>query len=167
MEPTTIKYGIENSPFGLCLIGVAEEKLCHLSFLEDGKEEPGLEQIQKTWPEATLVHNQKATAALAQKIFATKPSEVDLLVKGTDFQMKVWQALLQIPKGKTSTYSEIARLAGSPTAVRAVGTACGKNQIAFLIPCHRVLTGTGKLGGYRWGTARKKMMLESEGITTK
>jgi len=163
MNPLLISYGVHQSPFGLCLIAVAEEGICQLSFLEDGNEEPGIELIQKTWPEATLHQDQKVTATLAQKIFATKPSEVDLLVKGTDFQMKVWEALLKIPKGSTSTYAEIARVAGSPKASRAVGSACGKNQIAFLIPCHRVLTSTGKLGGYRWGIVRKKMMLEKEG----
>lgn len=127
------------SPFGPCAIGVNDEGICELSFLDESTEE---------------------------KLLPTHPlfegTDVPFSLKGTPFQIKVWKALLEIPRGQTRSYADIARAVGSPRAVRAVGTACGKNKIAFLVPCHRVVASNGKLGGYRWGLERKQMMLTWE-----
>ena len=132
-------YTTHHSPFGHCKVGSNDEGICELSFVDE--------------PSGSL-----PTSHLFEE--ASLPP---LSMQGTPFQMKVWKALLQIPRGQTRTYADIARAVGSPKAVRAVGTACGKNKIAFLIPCHRVLASNGKLGGYRWGLDRKKAMLAWEG----
>ncbi|MEK9159344.1 MAG: methylated-DNA--[protein]-cysteine S-methyltransferase [Patescibacteria group bacterium] len=132
-----ITRSIYQSPFGPCLIGMNKEGICELSFVDE---------VGAALPEHSLFRGETPT----------------LSIQGTPFQMKVWEALLKIPKGQTRSYADIARSVGSPKAVRAVGTACGKNKIAFLIPCHRVLASSGKLGGYRWGLDRKKAMLDWE-----
>lgn len=161
-----IKYGIHESPFGWCLLGVTKRGICYLSFLENNNKK-SVELIKKAWPKACLLHDEVMTAKYIKKIFQhnkKKKRRLYLLIKGTNFQIKVWEALLKIPEGRISSYGEIARNAGSPKAVRAVGTACGKNNIAFLIPCHRVLTSNGNIGGYRWGTERKRAMLSWESV---
>ncbi len=158
MNSMEITFGVHESPFGLCLIGVNPEGICQISFINEADDAEAL--IKETWPHATFTHNPAATEKLLKKIFAEET--LPLSFTGTPFQMKVWQALLKIPKGKTVSYAELAKQVGSPKAVRAVGTACGKNKIAFLIPCHRVLASSGKLGGYRWGLDRKQAILAWE-----
>lgn len=159
-----IIYGIHASPFGWCLIGITKQGVCNLAFLETENENRAVKIIQEAWPRATIIRNNKKTHPYIQKIFSPRKNnnEIPLILHGTDFQMKVWKALQAIPKGKTKSYAEIAHNIGSPKAIRAVGTACGKNPIAFLIPCHRVLTSSGKIGGYRWGVDRKKKILAWE-----
>ncbi|MFZ1987537.1 MAG: bifunctional helix-turn-helix domain-containing protein/methylated-DNA--[protein]-cysteine S-methyltransferase [Minisyncoccia bacterium] len=159
-----IRYGIHASPFGWCLLGVTPRGVCALSFLENASEREALQILKKAWPNAKLVLDNVATKPFQEKIFTHFGSKkkMPLVVHGTNFQMKVWEALLAIPPGKVASYADIARRIGSPKAVRAVGTACGKNPIAFLIPCHRVLTSEGGLGGYRWGIARKDALLAWE-----
>lgn len=162
-----VSYGVHDSPFGKCLIGITKRGVCHLSFLDEN-ELQAERQLKDYWPKAHLVQDQEATAEYIRKIF--KPTKTDskrpihLLIKGTNFQVKVWEALLAIPEGRVSNYSEIAKAAGSPKAVRAAGTACGNNLIGFLIPCHRVLTSSGGIGGYRWGVSRKETILAWESI---
>lgn len=163
-EVTEILYGFHDSPFGVCLIGLTQEGICHLSFF-DKNEKQSAERIKKAWPQARLIRNDIVTKTFIDKIFNARKnskSSFNLLIKGSDFQVKVWTALLSLKSGTISSYGTIARAIGSPKAVRAAATACGKNEIAFLIPCHRVLTSQGKIGGYRWGVERKRAMLAWE-----
>jgi AraC family transcriptional regulator of adaptative response/methylated-DNA-[protein]-cysteine methyltransferase len=163
-----ISAGFHDTPFGEALLATTERGLCGLTF-HDGNRRAALQDLAARWPNATIVEQPRATAPFASKIF--KALEIrdpeglvplGLLVRGTNFQVKVWRALLQIPTGSVATYEDIATSIGSPGAVRAVGTAIGRNPVAFLIPCHRVIRSTGALGGYRWGLPRKRAMLAWE-----
>jgi AraC family transcriptional regulator, regulatory protein of adaptative response / methylated-DNA-[protein]-cysteine methyltransferase len=162
-----IRYGIGNSPFGRCLIGITKRGICHLSFVETNNFKKGRDIILKSWPKAELIEDQAMAKSYINKIFYSNnlKQPLRLLIRGSNFQIKVWEALLKIPYGQISTYSKIAKLSGFPKAVRAVGTACGKNSIAYLIPCHRVLTSSGGIGGYRWGIQRKQAILNLENKT--
>jgi len=163
-----ISFGVHDSPFGPCLVAITERGICQIAFLDTKDDKEAVRTIREKWPEAVMVKNEKKTKLYALHIFAKKHSKkpIHLLIKGTNFQIKVWEALLSIPPGQTSTYAAIAKAIGKGKAVRAVGTACGKNAIAYLIPCHRVLTSGGALGGYRWGLARKKALLLRESVET-
>ena len=163
-----ISAGFHDTPFGEALLATTERGLCGLTF-HDGNRRAALKDLAARWPNATIVEQPRATAPFASKIF--KALEIrdpeglvplGLMVRGTNFQVKVWRALLQIPTGSVATYEDIATSIGSPGAVRAVGTAIGRNPVAFLIPCHRVIRSTGALGGYRWGLPRKRAMLAWE-----
>jgi AraC family transcriptional regulator of adaptative response/methylated-DNA-[protein]-cysteine methyltransferase len=159
-----VTYGIYKSPFGWCVIGLADHRICFLSFIKTKNDSDSLKHFQKKWPATKFTRDDAAIAKYAAKIFkheGARPS-LDLLLSGTEFQMKVWNALLAIPEGKTSSYAAIARAIHAPKAVRAVGTACGKNSVPFLIPCHRVLTSTGGIGGYNGGVELKKNILAWE-----
>lgn len=160
-----IDAGFHETPFGECLIGVTNRGICGLSF-HDGTREAAWEDLQARWPMAAVHESTKRTAPLVQQIFDPLSSGGDrplaLLVRGTNFQVQVWNALLRIPPGRFAAYEDVAAAAGSPTAVRAAGTAVGRNPIAFLIPCHRVIRSTGALGGYRWGVPRKRAMMAWE-----
>lgn len=164
MGQILIRYGMHSSPFGGCLIGVTGRSICQLSFMKSANKREALRHLKEAWPKAILKRDDIHTRSYFKKIFKPRNSKhpFHLLAKGTHFQIKVWKALLTIPEGKITSYAKIARKAGFPKAVRAVGTACGKNPIGFLIPCHRVLASDGKLGGYRWGIKRKEMMLAWE-----
>ncbi len=122
--------------------------------------------MQTKWSNAQFLYDDKITKNYFDRIFTSKNSKqsLHLMVRGTNFQIKVWQALLAIPSGKTVSYGSIAKKIGRPKAVRAVGSACGKNTIGYLIPCHRVLTASGDLGGYRWGIDRKAAILAHESV---
>jgi len=159
-----ISYGVHPSPLGACLIGMTSRGICHLSFLDD----PGAAEtsLRASWPRARLLRRQRETAAVAREIFGGGDLSLALHVRGTNFQVKVWEALLCIPAGRVADYGTVARMAGSPLASRAAGTACGANPIAFLIPCHRVLAAGGGIGGYRWDTARKELLLAREASET-
>ena len=165
----TIGFGIHNSPFGRCLLGVTARGICWLSF-DKAETEPSkiLLPLKETWPSARLTPAQKETAGLLKRIFPGEGSPprgpLTLLVHGTDFQVRVWRALLGIPLGATMTYGDLAADIQKPRAVRAVGTAVGQNAISFLIPCHRIIRSDGGIGGYRWGSPRKEVMLEWEKI---
>lgn len=161
-----IRYGVHKSPFGHCLIAVTKRGICQIAFLDRTDEAHVLSTIRERWPEALIKKDQEATHAYAERMFDGRRSKkpFHLLIKGTNFQIQVWEALLRIPEGQTSTYAAIAKVIGKEKAVRAVGTACGKNAIAYLIPCHRVLTSDGGLGGYRWGSWRKEALLLRESL---
>ncbi|QRK10467.1 methylated-DNA--[protein]-cysteine S-methyltransferase [Archangium violaceum] len=167
-EGLTVRYGIHPSPFGDCLIATCERGICGLHFLSDESAEEALVSLRAQWPRATFVESRDATAAWAERIFPSRPprepTPLSVLVKGTPFQVQVWQALLRISPGHVATYEDIARSIGNPNAVRAVGSAVGDNPVALLIPCHRVLRKTGAFGDYRWGPARKKVMLAWESL---
>jgi AraC family transcriptional regulator of adaptative response/methylated-DNA-[protein]-cysteine methyltransferase len=163
-----IAAGFHESPFGEALIATTDRGVVGLTFHE-GNRRAALRDLQAQWPMAIIEERPKVTAPVAARVFSTldirDPESVvplGLLVRGTNFQVKVWRALLQIPVGTVVTYDDIATAIGSPSAVRAVGTAIGRNPVAFLIPCHRVIRTTGALGGYRWGLPRKRAMLAWE-----
>lgn len=156
-----ILYGVHSSPFGLCLIAIEGQKICYAAFAHTKSDAAAKKIVGEAFPLARITKNISATKLFAERIFKQKKT-VPFSMNGTAFQIKVWNALLKIPKGKTKTYKDIAEVIGSPKAVRAVGTACGKNSIAYLIPCHRVVASGGKLGGYRWGLQRKHAMLSQE-----
>lgn len=162
----TIRYGVQPTPFGPALFGVTERGVCALSFVEEGAEEQALDDLRRRWPAARLVADGRESAALAERVFADRrgPDPLHLYIKGTNFQMQVWQALLRVPLGQVSTYGELAQAIGRPGAARAVGGAVGSNAIAWLIPCHRVIRQSGAVEGYRWGTERKRAMLGWEAV---
>jgi AraC family transcriptional regulator of adaptative response/methylated-DNA-[protein]-cysteine methyltransferase len=160
----TLTYGFVPSPFGHCLIAESPRGLCHLSFLSDRSETAATTRLLDDWPSAHLHRDDMAVATFGRRIFSktafTSPAlPLRVFVAGTDFQVRVWRALLQIPPGQVATYGRLAAAIGRPAATRAVGTAVGRNPLAWLIPCHRVIRQTGALGGYRWGTVRKRAML--------
>lgn len=156
-----VRYGLHASPFGRCLIAATARGVCGLQFV--GHEGSALERLACDWPRAELRHDPDATRAIAGRVFGPltgQPAKpLALLVKGTNFQVQVWRALLALPSGYVTTYSEIAKRVGKPSAARAVGNAVGANPVAYLIPCHRVLRESGEPGSYRWGEARKAAML--------
>lgn len=163
----TIHYGRHTTPFGDCLLAVTPRGVCALNFLDaDHPWETAETALHAAWPAAQLVYAPAMTESIAQRIFtpyADKPSQAEaplrLLVKGTNFQIKVWEALLRIPAGSVCTYSNVARAIGNPKATRAVGSAVGANAIAYLIPCHRVIRQSGALSDYRWGATRKRALI--------
>lgn len=160
----TIRYGIHPTPFGKCLIATTERGICHLGFVQTS-EGDAVDNLVAGWKEAKMVEDVKSTAPLVAPIFDLKwrgNEALRLHLRGTNFQIKVWEALLQIPQGTVTTYGQIATRIGQPSALRAVGTAVGHNPIAVLIPCHRVLRKDGDFGNYRYGSARKKALLFSE-----
>ena len=161
-----IHYGIHPTPFGLALIAVTKRGICHLSFPDERYLQNPEQFLRENWKNAEIILNDSQTQPFIQQFFNSnffqRPKPLTLLVKGTNFQIQVWRALLKIPFGETTTYQKIADDLGSPRASRAVGNAVGQNPIAYLIPCHRVIKADGKLGGYRWGSDRKAMILDWE-----
>jgi AraC family transcriptional regulator, regulatory protein of adaptative response / methylated-DNA-[protein]-cysteine methyltransferase len=165
----TIQYGFTETRFGEALIGVSERGVCWLSFIQtDGDALMSLEEMKAHWSNSVFRANKELIEEYAQRIFpmATLPGDrergegkLHLFVKGTNFQIKVWEALLQLPVGNVTTYQSIARNINNPNALQAVGSAVGANHIAYLIPCHRVIRKDGILGEYRWNPTRKKSML--------
>lgn len=164
----TVKFGFHPTPFGECLIAVTPRGVCHLAFVAPMTREQAMARLEHDWPLAQLVPDQNATRAAAAKAFpppgsSEKPS-LAIHVKGTNFQLKVWRALLEIPVGEVTTYGAIATKVGDAKASRAVGMAVGSNPVSYLIPCHRVIRASGELGGYAWGIERKKVMLRREAL---
>jgi AraC family transcriptional regulator, regulatory protein of adaptative response / methylated-DNA-[protein]-cysteine methyltransferase len=159
----TIRYGYHPSPFGLALVMATDRGLCGLAFADDGEEAAALEDMARRWPGARLVADQEATAGYVERVFLPEQWRADrplrIVMIGTDFQVRVWEALLRIPLGQASTYSDVARAIGKPSASRAVGAAVGRNPISFVVPCHRALGKSGQLTGYHWGITRKRAML--------
>lgn len=160
-EGLVIYYGYHSTPFGLCFIAATERGICGLAFVDENSQRTEFETFTKQWAFAEVQHNPAYTQPFIQQIFQPKNrlDKLHLLVQGTNFQLKVWEALLTIPMGAVSTYERIAHAIGNPKAVRAVGSAVGKNPIAYLIPCHRVIRKEGQLGQYHWGSSRKKAMI--------
>lgn len=155
----TIAHGIHPSPFGSALFFQTERGLAGLAFADVGDERGAFEDMKKRWPKARFVEDQEQTAETAAKVFGGDSGPIPLFLSGTNFQIKVWEALLRIPDGRLTTYEGVASALGNPKAVRAVGTAVGRNPISYIIPCHRVLRKSGALGGYHWGLVRKKAIL--------
>ncbi len=174
----TIRYGLHATPFGKCLIATTERGICNLSFV--GKSEgQAIDNLVANWTQAKMIEDYKSTAPLIARIFLDTSTRLSaapkaglafdqadqrlkLHLRGTNFQIKVWEALLNIPIGAVTTYEHIAAQIGNPQALRAVGTAVGHNPIAVLIPCHRVIRKSGEFGNYLYGSARKKALLARE-----
>ncbi len=172
----TIHYGIHPTPFGKCLIATTERGICQLGFVQTS-EGNVIDHLVANWQQAKMIEDYNHTAPLIARIFqAQRPvptretdsasDKVDqplkLHLRGTNFQIKVWEALLNIPSGAVTTYAHIAKQIGKPNALRAVGSAVGHNPIAYLIPCHRVIRKSGDFGNYLYGSARKKVILAKE-----
>ena len=157
----TIRYGYAPSPFGEVLIMATDRGICGMGFTSEMGQEPCYTDLARRWPEARYSRDDSNAARLASGVFEGAPTHLHLI--GAPFQIKVWEALLSIPSGQVSTYSEIAGHIGNPKAVRAVGTAVGRNPISWLVPCHRALRKSGGLGGYHWGLPVKRAMLAYEG----
>jgi len=162
-EGLTVRFGFHPSPFGKALIMATERGLAGLAFADAGEEQAVLADMKRRWSKATYVEDAARTAPVAKRIFdpsqwrPQQPLRVVLI--GTDWEVRVWEALLRIPMGKLATYSGIAGKVCTPAAARAVGAAVGKNPIAFVVPCHRVIGKAGDLTGYHWGITRKRAML--------
>jgi AraC family transcriptional regulator, regulatory protein of adaptative response / methylated-DNA-[protein]-cysteine methyltransferase len=159
---TRIAYATFASPLGRVLVAGTEQGLCSV-MLGDGVQG----RLAQEFPQAELVHEPKALAEVKRAILEflagdASLAKIPLDIRGTVFQRKVWEQLRRIPAGETRSYGEIARAIGAPRAVRAVGSACGANPVALVIPCHRALRADGSLGGYAWGLPRKKKLLEIE-----
>lgn len=160
-EALTIRYGFHPSPFGQCFIAVTGKGICSLEFIGNAASDEAVAELKKRWEYAQIIQDQKATKDYLDKIFSDRirESRPTLQVKGTNFQIKVWEALLKIPQGAVVSYEALAASIGRPKAVRAVANAVGHNPIAFLIPCHRVIRKTGAIGGYHWGIGKKIAIL--------
>lgn len=162
-----INYSFAESPFGDIIVASTAKGICFMAFVDDKAE--GFKQLTERFPNATFQQKLDLIQQNALYIFThewDKLHEIKLHLKGTDFQLKVWEALLKIPFGSLSTYSLVANQIQKPKAVRAVGTAIGKNPIAYLIPCHRVIQSTGHFGQYHWGSNRKTAIIGWEGAKT-
>lgn len=163
-EGLTIEYGTGETPFGPAFIASTERGICSFEFV-DGKIDSHLQRLEAAWPKATLQENKRLIARMLGQMFGpgrdTK-QPIRVLVRGTNFQVNVWKALLRIPAGNITSYGQLAAAIGSPRAARAVGSAIGDNAVAYLIPCHRVIQQSGALGEYRWGSVRKHALLVCE-----
>jgi AraC family transcriptional regulator of adaptative response/methylated-DNA-[protein]-cysteine methyltransferase len=158
-----IVYGVHDTPFGSCLLAITARGVCGLSFLNGGGLDAELAALQARWPHARLALGPAETAPVVERVFGdpglaeTRP--ISLLLSGTNFQIRVWDALLRLLPGNVCTYEDVAHAIGQPSAARAVGAAVGANHVAYLIPCHRVIRKSGAIQDYRWGATRKKAML--------
>ncbi|MEK6236800.1 MAG: methylated-DNA--[protein]-cysteine S-methyltransferase [Planctomycetales bacterium] len=158
-----IRYGFHSTPFGESLLACTDRGVCWLSFLVGQGRAAALRELVEEWPLAVIREDETQTGEISRRIFEPlgggEQFPLKLLLKGTNFQVQVWRALLKIPEGSTASYQGLAKSLDRPRASRAVGSAVGRNPIAYLIPCHRVLRQVGELSGYRWGVARKQAML--------
>lgn len=162
-ENLMIRYGFHPTPFGECLLASTDRGICALRFLYPSKRKQLLEELKAEWPLAELLEKPQETGVYVQQIFTdiidNKEKRFHLYLKGTNFQVQVWQALLALKPGDIVAYQDVAEYLTRPTAVRAVGNAIVKNPVGYLIPCHRVIRKTGQAHRYRWGSARKKAIL--------
>lgn len=159
----TIAYGFHPSPFGLVLVMVTDYGMCGMAFSDPGGEQAALADMTRRWPNAEVTEDSARTAPFAAQIFASdkwqanQPLRITMI--GTDFEIRVWETLLKIPRGRAATYGDVAMAIGKPKAARAVGAAVGRNPISFVVPCHRVIGKSGELTGYHWGLTRKRAIL--------
>lgn len=164
-ENILLRYSFSKSSFGDVLIASTDKGICFLAFVGDKKS--ALADLKRRFPDPRFEEKQDARQKKALKVFTNssrKSDTIDVHIEGTPFQHEVWSALLNIPSGKTATYQEIAQRIKKPNAIRAVGSAIGKNPVAYLVPCHRVIKSNGNIGGYLWGSDRKIALLKKEGL---
>lgn len=159
-----IRFGDAPTPFGNALIAWTPRGICHLGFVEGAAMAHAVAGLQQDWPAAVLVQDRQRALQLASEIFHAGPSTqaLHLMLRGTNFQIKVWEALISVASGEIVSYTQLAQRAGIPQAHRSVATAIAKNSIALLIPCHRVIRESGEIGSYRWGPDRKAALLAWE-----
>ena len=156
----TIRYGLADCPFGTVLIALTDRGICGLTFADDARDHAALGSLERRWRGATFEHDRGAARAIAKRIFTDQePGRITLELSGTNFQIKVWEALMQIPAGSVASYQQVAIQIGMPGGSRAVGNAIARNPIPVLIPCHRVIRQSGDFGKYRYGAVRKKALL--------
>ncbi len=163
----TIWYGIHESPFGLALVAATDRGICWLGFPGSRSNAFAVRELKSDWPRAAIVHDPSRTSSLAKRAFAraltgSVSDPLRLHIRGTNFQIKVWEALLTIPFGRLATYQDIAAAVRRPRATRAVGQAVGANPISLIIPCHRVILKSGIIHNYRWGVGQKRTILAIE-----
>ena len=161
-EGLSVSYGFGQSPFGNCLLATTRRGICFLGFAEERGREKSLDQLFQTWPGCEFKESPESIAPIIKQIFSTDKKNsrpFNLEIKGTNFQINVWKALLTIPRGCVVSYQDIAAHIGNPKAFRAVANAIAANPISFLIPCHRVITKSGAIHKYRWGAPRKKALI--------
>jgi AraC family transcriptional regulator of adaptative response/methylated-DNA-[protein]-cysteine methyltransferase len=157
---TVIRYGFTDTPFGRALVATTQRGVCHLAFVEAGKEKGAVRALHEKWPDATLEQDDATALTISRQIWNGEgDSALKVSVGGTNFQLKVWQALIDLGGRGRTTYTEVADAVGSRSGTRAVGNAVAANSVAWLIPCHNVLRKDGSLGGYHWGEDRKRAML--------
>jgi len=165
-----IKYGFSQSPFGEFLLATTKRGICSLTFVDESGRNAAVRQLFDEWAGATFLESPKAIRSTAKGLFRVdkgrNPKPFNLLLKGTNFQTKVWRALLEIPEGYVTSYSAVASHIGKPEAARAVASAIALNPIAYLIPCHRVITKSGQITKYRWGSTRMKAIIGWEAART-
>lgn len=161
-EGLQVSWGWFDSPFGPALVMGTEKGICGIGFEADTGPDHAMTDLRSRWPKATFTQNPSMLHQWALSAFGATQAETPMFLIGAPFQIKVWEALLTIPSGQVTTYSEIAGAIGKPKAVRAVGTAVGRNPVSWLIPCHRALRKSGGLGGYHWGLPVKRAMLAFE-----
>jgi AraC family transcriptional regulator of adaptative response/methylated-DNA-[protein]-cysteine methyltransferase len=155
-----IAYGFQPTPFGESLLGLTRRGICFFGFVQEQDRSGLLDALRREWPKASLDEDPSRTRPLVEQIFAPRPGyPLALHLRGTNFQIKVWEALLRLPSGAATSYEALAEMAGAPKASRAVGNALARNPLAYLIPCHRVLKKTGDFGNYRYGMPRKQAIL--------
>lgn len=159
-----IRFGVAPTPFGNALIAWTPRGICHLGFVEGNTSANAVLCLRQDWPTATFMQDQQGSLQFAAAIFNAGPSTqpLHLMLRGTNFQIKVWEALISVASGEIVSYTQLAQRAEAPKARRSVGTAIGKNSIALLIPCHRVIRESGETGNYRWGSGRKAALLAWE-----
>jgi len=153
----SIDYAVHPTPFGKIFIAITPKGICRLGFLDYGKIDEHLAVLRNRWPLAAIEEDGESTQPIVETIFSRSENPdrpLSLYVSGTNFQISVWRALLQIPPGSVVSYTQVAKALDKPRSARAVGTAIGANPVAFLIPCHRVIRQSGQLGGYHWGETR-------------
>jgi len=158
-----ITYGIHPSPFGECLIAISERGVCQLSFIDPGNLDNTVSDLETKWPLADLVESASETDKMNTRLWEhfqgnTTTAPLPITLRGTNFQLKIWEALLRIQPGAIVTYQDIAVQVGLPRAARAVGNAVGSNPVPVIIPCHRVIRKSGEVGNYRYGATRKKAL---------
>lgn len=166
-KSVNIRWGSSTTPFGEAVIAWTQRGICSLQFIDDDYTvAQAVQRIEKEWSSAALEEDQSKAEQILRNVFSSKGSnQVALDIRGTNFQVQVWRALLEIPFGETSGYKQLAENVGRPKAQRAVGTAVGANPVSILIPCHRVIRSTGVIGKYRWGATRKQALLVREALT--
>ncbi|MBI2309255.1 MAG: bifunctional helix-turn-helix domain-containing protein/methylated-DNA--[protein]-cysteine S-methyltransferase [Rhodocyclales bacterium] len=163
-EGLTLRFGFAGTPLGSIICGLTPRGVCHLQFVDAGDEAAAEAALRAEWPRAVCTRDDDAVAAIARQLFAPLAGDrpIALLLRGTNFQIKVWEALLRVPAGCAVSYGDLAGMADMPRAQRAVGTAIARNRIAVLVPCHRVIRESGEIGQYSWGSERKSALLAYE-----
>lgn len=167
-EGVEIAWGFHNTPLGPALVAVTPLGICSLQFADSATEQrAAVARVKAEWPMATLAESTARTRSAAKAALGTLAAPggpLAIHVRGTNFQLKVWEALLRIAPGSVATYEDVAGAIGKPNAMRAVGSAVGRNPVSLLIPCHRVIRKSGAIGDYAWGSVRKEIILRTESV---